>query len=108
MMSNKKFQAATYPTVEGNGIRNPCYSCARLGSKKTNAPSCYIKSRHYFQPWTDQPNYYLDMTQPFIGGRPVRQASHVNAIPRTLKYDTVNFANRNFYCQQPYWGPCCM
>ena len=119
----EKSNPAVYPTVDGSGIMSPCYRCddacpnnclitgdpwCPCKIKGTTTNPCLIKSRNYLQPWTEQPSYYLDMTQPFIGGRPVRQASHVNAIPKTMRYDTGNLMNRDFSCQQDCWGPSCI
>lgn len=102
-----KHQPATYPTVAGRGIRNQCYQCSASAFPLDTNP-CLVRSRHYLQPWTERPAWYFDLTQPFIGGRPTRQASHVNAIPRTMRFDTANLTSRNFYCQQPYWRGSCV
>jgi len=104
-----KHMPATYPTDDGQGIKTTCYQqqCQTPQVASTVNP-CYVKSRHYIQPWTVADSYYLDLTQPFIGGRPVHQASNVNAIPRTLLYDTGNLMNRSFHCQQPCWSSQCI
>ena len=102
---NQSSNPASYPTVGGSGIRGPCSWKAPF--PMTTSP-CLVKSRHYLQPWTERPSYYLDLTQPFVGGRAVRQSHNVNAIPRTMRYDSMNLVGRNFMCQQPYWGPSCM
>jgi len=102
-----KFQPATYPIDESFGTRLGCYDQA-CPTMNTTANPCYVKSRNYIQPWTERPSYYLDFTQPFVGGRPVRQAHNVNAIPRTLRYDSANLSGREFHCQQPCWGSKCL
>ena len=102
-----KFQPASYPIDESFGTRLGCYDQA-CPTMDTTANLCYVKSRNYIQPWTERPSYYLDLTQPFVGGRPVRQAHNVNAIPRTLRYDSANLSGREFHCQQPCWGSKCL
>ena len=74
-----------------------------------------VKSRNYVQcdarrmlAGFERPSYYLDLSQPFVGGRPVYQSHNVNAIPNTMRYDTINLSNRDFCCQQPYWTPSCL
>ena len=84
-----------------------CLNC-KEPAMETDTNPCLIKSRHYVQPWTDRPSYYLDLTSECIGGRPVRRAHNVNAIPRTMRFDTTNMACNDFYCQQPYWKGNCV
>jgi hypothetical protein len=107
---SQKTNPATYQTTGGCYANLPSsFSCPnRTSPFPLNMNGCFVKSRHYLQPWTERPSYYLDLTQPFVGGRAVYQAHNVNAIPRIVRYDTVNLANRNFMCQQPYWCESCL
>src|SRR3990172_2464073 len=44
-----KYQPATYPTLQDDGIRLACYDQA-CPSIQTTANQCFIKTRHYIQP----------------------------------------------------------
>lgn len=56
----------------------------------------------------EPPGYYLDVSQPPIGDRPVVVHSNREAIPSMLLVNNVNLPDRDFSCKQPCWGPNCL
>ena len=85
----------------------------RVSSCNCNNSSRCIgkKIRHYDTIGQEIPGYYLDLTQPTVGNRPVH-ATHDNnkLFPRTLAtpLTAMNLPGRTFNCAQPYWGEECL
>lgn len=53
--------------------------------------------------------YYLDLSQPPIGGRPVRQShNQTNQVPVIMTKATTQNMKRRFNCRGPEWDPSCM
>ena len=102
------------PTMECNNSEfNPtstlCGDHVRCGNGDTLKPYRYNISRQYgYLNPTEVPNYYPDLTQLPIGGRPVFVRGNRELIPEILLCDTKQNLDRCFSCRQPCWNEKCM
>jgi hypothetical protein len=96
----------------GNGqIASKTNKCCQNCNFNTNRIlNQYNPDRQYgfYTQSEEVPNYYLDLTQPPIGNRPVYIKSHREKIPEILLCDTVQNQDKCFGCRQPCWNERCL
>lgn len=95
----------------GNGEVSPVPGCGcdcqEVTPKLWNQPVNPNRQYGLTQP-EEVPGYYLDVSQPRIGGRPVRVQSDRETVPSMLLCNKTNLPGRCFGCRQPCWNQKCL
>lgn len=72
----------------------------------------YNGERQYDRESNETPGYYLDLTAPAIGNRPVHAAhDNYDCLPNIVDSklsNQINYPGRGFDCYQPFWNEKCV